>query len=85
MIPRRVQEPQSGQGRTREQSLGSRCLKEEWMLAFADGRWSWALVWAVVRKGQGRGWGKPRETADKTGDGADWQEVAKTLEHKAGR
>ena len=85
MIPRRVQEPQSGQGRTREQLLGSRCLKEEWMLAFADGRWSWALVWAVVRKGQGRGWGKTRETADKTGDGADWQEVAKTLEHKAGR
>lgn len=55
------------------------------MLAFGDGRWPWALVWAVVRKGQGRGWGKPRGIAYKAGDIADWQEVAKILEHKAGQ
>lgn len=34
------------------------------MLVFGAGRWSWALVWAVVRKGQGRGLGRPREIAE---------------------
>lgn len=37
MIPRRVEEPQSGQGRTREQLLESRCLKEECV-------WRWQMV-----------------------------------------
>lgn len=37
------------------------------MLAFGAGRWLWALVWAVVRKGQGRGWGTPRETEEQDG------------------
>lgn len=54
------------------------------MLAFGAGRWSWALVWAVVRKGQGRGWGTPEKLKSKIEDIADWQGGAKILGDKAG-
>lgn len=54
------------------------------MLAFGAGRWSWALVWAVVRKGQGRGWGTPEKLKSKIEDIADWQEGAKILGTRLG-